>query len=675
MIGGEGDDQYRVDHVDDKVIEDVDQGVDTVVASIDYELSENVENLVLAENTVSGTGNQLNNILQGNDSDNVLSGQDGNDELIGGAGNDQLFGDWGDDAIYAGLGNDLLQGGVGSDTLVGGLGDDTYYVDSAGDQVIEEVDQGSDSIVSTIDLTLVDNVENLRLVGDALSATGNALSNLIEGNTLDNLIDGGAGDDRIIAGLGNDEIMGGEGVDTIVFTRGDGQDLAKASDGSYQIELHNISQGEASFEIVNELLVLNLGEGDSITFEGFDLNDSEDTLPISQVQFVNNGVIETLTAEETSDWVESFFATHLGDNGNNVIVASHDGDRIHGLGGNDLLLGLKGDDVLLGGRGNDVLTAGQGNDRLLGGSDDDALTGNTGNDSLDGGTGNDALIGGLGDDVYTFEKGDGHDWLLDGLGNDRVQFNGGITLNDIWLERDGIDLIIHYSEEDKVVIEHGFTNGILGIKEIAFADEVHQLADLLETNLVKVLGDERSNFLVGGCEDNLIMAGDGYDTVTASHGDDVVYGEAGNDKLYGGEGDDTLHGGEGCDLLDGGYGSDTYVIGAGEGHDIINNRDADSNDQIVFSDDIAVENLVFIRDKHDLVININGDQSVTVNKWFLHEKYQVENIVVDGVEISNASVDSLIQAMSTFAANSGSVDQTTGLSKDEVLEILAASIA
>lgn len=676
MQGGEGNDLYHVDNVADQVEELINQGTDTVVTTIDYQLTENVENLVLAENAITGTGNQLDNIIQGTSSDNYLLGLEGNDELNGGAGNDTLDGGWGDDVIYAGLGNDLLNGGLGHDTLVGGSGDDVYIVDSISDQVVEVSDQGIDSIVSTVDLTLVNHVENLRLAGDALVASGNALNNLLEGNQLDNKISGGAGNDRIIAGLGNDILIGDEGIDTLVFTRGDGQDLAKASAGSYQLELHGISQGESAFEIVDGLLVLNLGgaENDSITFEGFDINDSEDTLPITQIQFVNNGVVETLTAEDTSDWLESFFATHIGDEGNNLLLATHDNDRIHGLGGNDVIIAFKGDDVLLGGQGKDILTGGQGDDRLLGGSGDDALTGNTGNDSLDGGTGNDILLGGLGDDVYTFEKGDGQDWLLDGLGTDRVQFNGGITLDDIWLERDGHDLIIHYSESDYVIIEHGFTNGILGIDEIAIGDDVHLLEQLLADNLVKILGDEGRDFLVGGGENNLILAEAGNDTLSGLDGNDELYGQAGNDKLYGGDGNDIIVGGQGDDLLDGGYGSDTYVISAGEGHDVINNRDDSSEDKIVFSDGIAVENLTMIRDKQDLVISINGDQSVTINKWFKGDKYQVESIVVEGIEISNTYVDQLIQAMSSFAPTAGSNESVSNLSKQDVVAILAGSI-
>ncbi|NYT27192.1 MAG: hypothetical protein H0A76_04410 [Candidatus Thiodubiliella endoseptemdiera] len=48
--------------------------------------------------------------------------------------------------------------------MIGGLGDDTYYVDNINDQVIENANQGTDTIQSSISQTLGEHIENLTLL-------------------------------------------------------------------------------------------------------------------------------------------------------------------------------------------------------------------------------------------------------------------------------------------------------------------------------------------------------------------------------------------------------------------------------------------------------------------------------------------------------------------------------
>lgn len=69
-----------------------------------------------------------------------------------------------------------------------------------------------------------------------------------------------------------------------------------------------------------------------------------------------------------------------GSAGRNVIVGGPFGDRLYGLGGNDLLRGRAG------------------NDRLFGGPGRDSVFGDTGNDLIVGGPGRDRLVGGRGAD-------------------------------------------------------------------------------------------------------------------------------------------------------------------------------------------------------------------------------------------------------------------------------------
>ncbi|MFW9103988.1 calcium-binding protein, partial [Pseudomonas sp. P4795] len=69
MSGGAGNDTYVVDNVGDVIIElgTSLSEIDSVVSSVSYTLSNNVENLTLrGSDNLNGTGNALNNVLTGN---------------------------------------------------------------------------------------------------------------------------------------------------------------------------------------------------------------------------------------------------------------------------------------------------------------------------------------------------------------------------------------------------------------------------------------------------------------------------------------------------------------------------------------------------------------------------------------------------------------------------------
>lgn len=82
LYGGVGDDVFIVDHQNDQALEESGQGNDTVYASVDYRLSENVDNLVLVGTASRGEGNHLANRIEGNTLVNTLTGGDGADTFV-----------------------------------------------------------------------------------------------------------------------------------------------------------------------------------------------------------------------------------------------------------------------------------------------------------------------------------------------------------------------------------------------------------------------------------------------------------------------------------------------------------------------------------------------------------------------------------------------------------------
>jgi trimeric autotransporter adhesin len=264
MLGGAGNDVYRIDVLGEAVVELAGEGTDRVESLVNHSLAPNVENLtLLGTANLQGAGNALANVMTGNSGDNVLNGLAGGDTMIGAAGNDTyVVDDLADTVIegnvagtdlvqssvsftlgnfvenlnltgtaaIAGTGNgaaniingngadNILDGKAGADTMNGGLGNDVYVVDNAGD-VVTDTGGTADLIQSSVTRTLEATIENLTLTGaSAINGTGNALNNTILGNGLSNTLNGAGGNDTLDGGPGADTLTGGAGNDRFLFT-------------------------------------------------------------------------------------------------------------------------------------------------------------------------------------------------------------------------------------------------------------------------------------------------------------------------------------------------------------------------------------------------------------------------------------------------------------------------
>ncbi|MER8483349.1 calcium-binding protein, partial [Mesorhizobium sp. M1322] len=183
MTGYGGNDTYYVDNAKDKVIEAAGGGTDKVLTSVSYALSAGSQIEVLAINNPSGTaamnlnGNEFAQTIQGNAGANAING-------LGGA-----------------------------DTMIGYEGNDGYYIDNAGDKVIEAIGGGRDSVATMVSYALAagSQVELLATrypsVTTAINLTGNEFAQTIQGNAGANVINGGRGADILTGNGGNDTFV------------------------------------------------------------------------------------------------------------------------------------------------------------------------------------------------------------------------------------------------------------------------------------------------------------------------------------------------------------------------------------------------------------------------------------------------------------------------------------
>jgi Ca2+-binding RTX toxin-like protein len=197
----------------------------------------------------------------------------------------------------------LIGGGLGSNTLIGGAGDDTYYVRTSRDTVVEDNGGGRDLVVASVDHTLGANVEELRMVDNALVGTGNSLGNRIVGQggneTISGLggadtlqgeggndsLSGGDGDDYVYLGAGNDTGLGGEGADYITggagndsLAGGGGRDTIQAESGADTMsgggdgDVFAFVNGDLGTTVTDHIVDFSSAQGDKLAMSGIDAN-------------------------------------------------------------------------------------------------------------------------------------------------------------------------------------------------------------------------------------------------------------------------------------------------------------------------------------------------------------------------------------------------------------------
>ncbi|WP_305729842.1 calcium-binding protein [Burkholderia ubonensis] len=425
MEGGQGNDTYIVNSVNDVILEHANEGYDTVISSANYILNANVEELRLVEGfKINGTGNALNNRIVGNSEDNILDGV------------------------------------TGADVMIGGKGNDTYYVDNVGDQVVELAGEGIDTVQSKISYTLGDHVENLNLLdfGKAEKGLVDGAAVLVYGYPKANELDYMQGDaiptfqgTCALTSIAN--LLTQTGAPTT-----EGEVVRRAIDNQwavtnpavtdYQRGGSNFAQQQAllnSYGIANNLLA------------GYDEH------AIANLIRSGRGVILALNAGQL--WSDRAYLDHGGVNHVVTVTGAVYGEADGELKGfyiadsgrqriSDMTRYVSVQE--LGSAANvsnayaiytaEALKLWNEDIDGTGNALDNTIVGNRGNNVLDGGAGNDILVGGLGNDTYRFGRGSGRDTIRDDddtLGNsDVIRIGGGVSADQLWFRHVGNDLEI-----------------------------------------------------------------------------------------------------------------------------------------------------------------------------------------------------------------------------------------
>ncbi|WP_253909700.1 calcium-binding protein, partial [Herbaspirillum seropedicae] len=417
-------------------------------------LDDTTNDLDVGADHLNGIGNALANRITGNDRDNILDGM------------------------------------AGADTLTGGKGNDSYYVDDAGDKVIEKAGEGLDTVYATVSTTLAANVENLVLLDASKPQTAvvNGIHVLVYGRPKSYQLDYKQGD----AVKGYRGTCGETAVANITMLGDRPASEKEVVERAIKEKLCDTLTPYDQFrggsdEKQQQALLKDFGLRSSVT-EGFD--EKSVAQSIKEGKGVAVGVsagnlwgmslrdqdqsdhVITVTGVACSAMTGDIVGFYIADSG-----LGRESDRCRFVSSEQLRYAAKvnGSYTLT---TDDPIKLRNQNLDATGNELDNVLVGNRGNNVLSGGKGNDLLIGGPGNDTYSFAKGDGQDELYD---HDATKDNlDTLTFADakqtnLWFSKAGNDLKISVlGSKDQVTVKDWYVGGDSGtdnhIERIKTAD-------------------------------------------------------------------------------------------------------------------------------------------------------------------------------------------------------------
>ena len=511
----------------------------------------------------------------------VLSGIE---KVDGSSWNDHLSGDANANELIGIDGDDILDGRGGADIMTGGRGADSYYVDNAGDVIVEtsayfdndryDNEYASVSMTSAAGIDILTLIGSADIAGTALAGTasvklvGNDGANLLTGNDADNIIDGVFGVDTMAGGNGNDTYYVNVAEDVIIETAtgGDhdveyaGFDAVLAAGVEVLILLgdgNNVSGtiiGPVGGEIdgTTGANLLTGGSGDDRLDGGAGIDTMQGSAG-SDVYVIDSAadiVIEAANAAGT-DMVIVQSRTDYSDptSIDYTLAAGVENASITGLGatvtGNDL------DNVIMGGYGSDTIRSSAGKDTLQGGENGDTyiIDANGLDDTiveLDYG-GNDLVKASVSYTLTAFVEngvltGTGD---LNLTGNDAYNLLTGNSGNNILDGGLGLDSLVGGAGDDTYIVDQRYD---------LVVENAGEGTDTVLASHTYSLAEQAANV------ENLTLTGDNFLAALGNALDNVITGNISDNFLAGAEGNDVLDGGLGVDEMRGGLGNDTYIV-------------------------------------------------------------------------------------------------------------------
>ncbi len=536
----------------------------TIQASVSASLSDASLNLtLLGINEISGTGNELANIIKGNSGANILEGRGGNDTLDGKTGGDTYL--W-----RSGDGSDVI-----NDTSTSLSETDVLALTNITSTGVELYRFGNDlkiSIIATGEIVTVKNQFNASTLGDGIETlsfsdsvswnaaaiashlappppiNGTAGADVLIGASDVDYINGFGGDDILRGMAGADVLDGGEGADTASYAgSGAGVTVNLASSaasggdaaGDTFTSIENVTGSSFNDTLTGDTGNNRLDGGAGLdTMAGGAGDDTYaadvSTDKITELADEGNDTIETsLASFSLAPFTAVENLAYMG-TGSFAGTGNALGNTMRGGNGNDTLNGGLGADILIGGAGNDTYVvddsgdvvdevAGGGTDLVQAAASFDLSTtlGNVENLTLTGsasvnGTGNglnNTIIGNSG--ANSIEGKGGNDVLNGGAGADTM--NGGL----------GSDTYVVDSAGDVVSeIDGDGTDLVQSSVSFNLSDGAHALGDIENLTLtgglaINATGNALDNIIAGNAAANVIDGGAGADAMNGGAGNDT----------------------------------------------------------------------------------------------------------------------------------------------------------
>jgi len=477
LVGGAGNDTYRVYDQNDVVVEDTNGGnADFIFSSVSYSLVQNDTNASTAQfstggtepvtRTFGGAGNFINapmqiEVLSAAQQDAGLNTR--SIDLTGNAAGQIIVGDFGSN-IITDNGNDSTVAVTGQDQLSGLSGNDIYFVTAQNTTVNESIGGGTLDTVNVASARIASGffglianseIEFLNATGTAaISLQGNEFNQVITGNSAANTISGGGGQDTFVGGNGGDSYMidASNASNVTIIER-----AADTTGVDRVVTSVSFDLGAFNAAYVSSPVVTGSTIGNATSVQG-GTEALGGIIAIEQI-IVANGI----GTEAINLTGNGFAQTLIGNYGNNILNGDNDTGTTNAAGvftptgtpdgnggtngGADTLVGLFGDDtyrvysqadviVEIAGQGTDVAFT-SGNYQLRTGNSIEVLSaanqssttglfltgnelnqtiiGTAGGDTIWGGAGNDTLRGDGGNDTFGFaQSGSGNvDTLAD----------------------------------------------------------------------------------------------------------------------------------------------------------------------------------------------------------------------------------------------------------------------